>query len=517
MVEALKYLQDMSFTELFSQAENLLSEKQVLTTENATLLAEKETLQFQLEQLKRMIFGSKRERFISADNPNQLALTFDINNEQLQQAIEAVKEQVVYERTKRTDKPHQGRMPLPSHLPVNEIVLEPLEDTTNLTYIGQEVTDELDYTPAKLHINRYIRNKYITPENELGNQDVKIASLDFRPVPKCIASSGLLAQIVVDKYVDHLPVYRQLQRFARDGVTIPSSTIESWQKLTAQLLYPLYECHRQYVIQNNYLQIDESPIRVQDKDKKGATHQGYMWVYHAPIQKAVYFDFRKGRSSESPLEVLRGFEGYMQTDGYAVYEQFAKSDQITGVACWAHARRMFDKALDYDKETAQIVLTLIQQIYHIERKAKEQQLDSQQRKELRLNEALPILNTLSQFIVEQNKYTLPKCPLGRAFDYAIKRWDSLMSYLFDGFLEIDNNLVENAIRPLALGRKNYLFAGSYDSAKNIAMFYSFFATCKKHDLHPQRWLEYVLQNINHIRISELKSLLPQYFDHKLLE
>ncbi len=256
-------------------------------------------------------------------------------------------------------------MALPSHLAVNEIILEPTENIEGMTCIGQEITDELEYAPAKLFINRYIRNKYVAPANEKGSQQVKIASLDFRPIPKCIAGTHLLTQIIIDKFVDHLPLYRQIQRFAREGVDIPSSTIDSWVRLVSQLLRPLYECHRQHTLNNGYLQVDESPIKVQDTDKKGATHTGYMWVYHAPIPKSVYFDYRKGRGSEGPLEMLTGFEGYLQTDGYGVYPQFALKESVTQIACWAHARRYFEKALDYNKTHASHILVLIQKLYEI--------------------------------------------------------------------------------------------------------------------------------------------------------
>jgi transposase len=407
-------------------------------------------------------------------------------------------------------------MALPSHLPVNEIVLEPTENIEGMKCIGQEITDELEYAPAKLFINRYIRNKYVAPSDEKGNQQVKIASLDFRPIPKCIAGTSLLTQIITDKFVDHLPLYRQIQRFSREGVDIPSSTVDSWVRLVSQLLRPLYECHRQHTLNNGYLQADESPIKVQDKDKKEATHTGFMWVYHAPIPKSVYFDYRKGRGSEGPLEMLTEFEGYLQTDGYGVYPQFALKENVTQIACWAHARRYFEKALDYNTANASHVMLQIQKLYEIERKATSQNLSIPERHALRLEEAHSVLNEIGNYITIQSKLELPKSPLGKAYDYCLKRWDSLMAYLKDGNLHIDNNLVENALRPLALGRKNYLFAGSHEAAKNIAMYYSFFATCKKNNINPSKWLYHVLNNINDTKSSELQNLLPQYVNQDIL-
>jgi hypothetical protein len=182
----------------------------------------------------------------------------------------------------------------------------------------------------------------------------------------------------------------------------------------------------------------------------------------------------------------------------------------------AHARRMFDRALDNDKEKASVILQLMQKLYSIEQNARDLNFNAEQRHELRLDKALPILNDISKYISETRKNVLPQSPIGKAFDYCINRWDNLMNYLKDGNLEIDSNLIENAIRPLALGRKNYLFAGSHDAAQNIAMFYSFFGTCKKHNINPEKWLAHVIKSINDTKISQLKFLLPQFIDKVLV-
>jgi len=219
-------------------------------------------LNFQLEQYKRMLFGSKRERFEAAQNPDQLSLSFDIEPAIIE--AEIAKETVTYERTKAR-KPHPGRLALPSHLPVVEITVEPTEDVTGMVRIGEEITDELEITPARAFIKRYIRPKYITPENENGEQKQIIAELN-RPMPKCIAGPDLLSHITVEKYVYHLPIYRQLQRFKQDDIDIKSSTMDSWLALTAAHIRPLYAVHKAYTLGCNYLQVDESPIKVQDRD-----------------------------------------------------------------------------------------------------------------------------------------------------------------------------------------------------------------------------------------------------------
>lgn len=506
----------LSKNALVAVASGLSVEKRKLESEASQLKSEVSDLKFQLDQLKRMIFGSKSERFIAAENPEQFKIPFDVDVQAVVQAVESEMEQITYERPKNKAKAHPGRLALPSHLPVNEIILEPSQDVSSMKFIGNEITDELEYFPGKLEINRYIRPKYVTAEDENLKQEVKMASLDFRPINKCIAGPNLLAQIAIDKHIDHLPIYRQLQRFSREEVDIPSSTIESWQRLLAQLLHPLYEVHKQHAIRNGYLQADESPIRVQDKDKKGATHQGYMWVYRAPIPEMIYFEYQKGRGMEFPQAVLKNFTGYLQTDGYAGYDQIGHRPQVTRVACWAHARRKFEKALEYNKEKAGLVMLEIQQLYAIERIAQEKNLTPEEKHAFRLEKSLPILNELGKYIYAYSKLELPKSPLGKAFDYCINRWDALQNYLKDGNLEIDNNNIENAIRPLALGRKNYLFAGSHDAAKNIAMYYSFFGTCKKHNVNPQKWLVYVLKNMNNTKSIDLHKLLPHLIDQYLL-
>lgn len=499
---------------LLAEKDNLEIKADALAAEAESLKITVEGLKFQLAQLKRMIFGSKRERFECNDHPEQLKLVFDVEEAILEEAIDAEKEKISYERNK-AKKEHPGRETLPSHLPVVEIILEPSEDVSQMTCIGNEVTEELEYTPAKLYINRYIRPKYITKENESGDQKQVIATLD-RPMPKCIAGPVLLANIIVSKYVYHLPIYRQLQRFKQEEVHLKSSTMDSWLNLTAKHVLPLFAVHKAYILEANYLQVDESPIKVLDRDKPGATHQGYMWVYHSVMQKSVFFDYNRGRGQTAPLKNLSEFSGFLQTDGYAVYDQFGKREDITHLSCWAHARRYFEKAKDNDLARASFVLNLIQKLYAIERYAREHESAPEARKELRLTDSLPILNEIGKYITENRNKVLPRSPIGKAFEYCIYRWDNLQNFLLDGNLEIDSNLIENAIRPLALGRKNYLFAGSHDAAENIAMYYSFFATCKKHDVNPEKWFAYVIRNINHTQTKDLKNLLPQFIDKSLL-
>ena len=471
------------------------------------LIEENKRLRFQVKQLNRLLFGSKRERFIPNRDENQMTLPFEVEQ---QDVPEKQKQVITYIREKKKRENHPGRLPLPSHLPVKEITLEPKEDTSGMKCIGREVTDQLEMIPAKLFIKRYIRPKYIKQEDQdsLTHSGI-IADLPVFPIEKGMAGPGLLAQIMIDKFVDHLPIYRQIERFKREGIKIPSSTINGWQEAVCNLLEPLYENLKHRVLSQGYLQVDETPIQVLDKRKKGKTHRGYHWVYYSPLEKTVLFDYRDGRSRAGPAKLLKDFTGYLQTDGYSVYDLFAGRKDITLVNCMAHARRGFEKALDYDRENAEYALGMFQKLYAIERKASQENMTADQRHTLRLDEALPVLNELGKWIANTYKTVLPKSPTGKAMAYCIPRWDNLMNYLKDGSLEIDNNLAENAIRPIALGRKNYLFAGSSRGAERAAMFYSFFGTCKKNEVNPFDWLKKVLEVIPEYKVSKLDELLPQ--------
>lgn len=459
-------------------------------------------LEEQLAMYKRMQFGQKRERF--EGDPNQTFLPFEAEPAEVEQQEEEIKEKIGYVR-KRPN--HKGRAKLPAHLPVEEIEIHPEGDLSQMACIGKEITEELECEPAKFYIKRYIRYKYAAKSGD----GVSIAELPERVIDRGIPGAGLLASILTGKYMDHLPLYRQKQIFARENIRIPSSTIEGWAKQALEKLEPLYEQLIFDTKAKGYLQVDETPIKVLDSNKKGAAHQGYYWVYHSPLDKTVLFGYSPTRGGIAAVPMLGNFKGYLQTDGYAVYEKYGKKKEVTHLACWAHARREFEKALDNDRPRAERALLLIQTIYAIERQAKQDNLPPEQIRELRLSESLPVINELGKWIFGEIKCTLPKSQIGKAMAYAYARWDALSAYLYDGNLQIDNNLVENAIRPVALGRKNYLFAGSHNAAQRAAMIYSFFAICKKHGVNPFQWLKHTLENIMSINHKNLKDLYPQNY------
>jgi transposase len=350
-------------------------------------------LQFQIDQLKRLAYGSKRERFIPKVDEQQMCLPFDV--EPITEP-EKKKEEITYTRTKKKRENHPGRTPLPDHLPVEEIMIEPEEDTSEMKCIGKEVTDQLELVPAKLFIKRFIRPKYIKTEDaETETCKGIMAPLPTFPIEKGIAGPGLLAQIMIDKFVDHLPVYRQIERFKRDQVKLSSSTINGWQDAVCNLLEPLYNTLKHRVLSQSYLQVDETPIKVLEKNnvrKKGKTHKGYHWVYYSPLEKMVLFDYRDGWAGEAPQTLLKDFKGYLQIDGYQAYDSFDKKAHITQLNCMAHARRYFEKALDYDREKAGYAMGMFQKLYAVEQKARKEDKTPQERHTLRLDESLPLLN-----------------------------------------------------------------------------------------------------------------------------
>lgn len=491
---------------LTREREQLKEENESLLTKMQAMLEKFSSMKFELSQLKRLVYGSKRERFVSGGEDGQMSLPFEVERSTNDNEAEPATEDIAFTRRKTNRRNHHGRLPLPDHLPVEEIIIEPEEDITGLRLIGYEVTDELEYEAAILKILRYKRPKYAKENNE----GVITGNLPTRPIEKCIAGPGLLAHIHVSKFVYHLPFYRQVQRFKTEHqMNIPRSTIDGWQTGVAKLMLPLYEELKRQVLGQGYIQLDETPIKVLDQRKKGKTHRGYHWVYHSPPEHMVFFDYQEGRGREGPRKLLTDFKGYLQTDGYKVYDWFGNQQDIIHVSCMAHARRAFEKSLSDDRKRSEYAMEEIQKLYLVERKARDQKLSQEQRHELRLDESLPILNELGKWMVAQARTTLPKSPFGKALIYSVSRWDNLMAYLKDGYLEIDNNLVENAIRPNALGRKNHLFAGSHAGAQRAAMFYSFFGTCKLNDVDPFKWIKTTLEIIPDYSANKLVDLLPQ--------
>ncbi|MHB2148179.1 IS66 family transposase [Calditrichota bacterium LG25] len=455
-------------------------------------------------RLRKMIFGQKRERFIPVDT-NQLSLDF---GDQIKVDVKEETIDVSYKRRKSTKKitPH-GRQSLPSHLPRKDVVIEPEKDVSGLKKIGEEITEELEYKPGQLYVKRFIRPKYIDPSKE----KIHIAQMPSRPLEKSIAGPGLLAHIVISKYVDHLPIYRQQQIFKREKVDLPRSTMDNWLKDLGTLFEPLYDAQKERMISKDYLMADETTIKVLDKKHKGKSHTGYYWVYYSPLDKEVYFDYQQGRGRAGPTDFLADYQGALQTDGYAVYDRFDLETGITLLGCLAHARRKFYDARDNDRKRSEWMLGRIQKLYEIESLAREKGLTYNARFQFRQEKALPILTEMETWLAQEILAITPKSTIGKAIQYMTNRWPYLKRYIEDGRYEIDNNLVENAIRPIALGRKNYLFSGSHNGAKRSAIFYTLVSNAKLQGLEPFSYLRDILENIADYPVNKISELLPVNF------
>lgn len=406
---------------------------------------------------------------------------------------------------------HPGRNPLPQSLRREIIELLPDEDVSALTPVGKEITEKLEYQPGELYVKQYVRPEYIKPSADKLSASRVIAALPAVPLEKSIAGASLLTHLLVSKFVDHLPVYRQLEIFKRQSVNINHSTVSGWIKDAVALIEPLYNLHCKEVLNASYLNVDETTIKVLDKDKKQTTHQGYYWVYYDTQKRLALFDYQPGRGAKYPQAMLSGFKGYLQSDGYDAYKTFDSNKNIITLCCWAHARRKFYEAKEYDKANADRVLSLIQQLYKTETDCRNENFTPEQITQYRTEHAVPILHELHKTLKTLLIKSLPSSPMGKAVAYTLRRWEKLCVYTTDGRLQIDNNLVENSIRPVALGRKNYLFAGSHERAQDAAMLYSLFATCRLHNINPEHWLTHLFNNINNTIKENLYLLLPQNY------
>ncbi len=498
----------MVIKELQIENEEFKVENERLQTENTGLRLELDFAKLELAKFKRLIFGQKRERHIT-ESPSQLQLELGL---EIPEPPQIEQETVIVTRTKpqKQEKQRHSRAVLPTHLPREEEVIEPENIPAGSKKIGELITEILEYKPGRIYVRKIIRPKYALPKEE----GIVTAELPSLPIYKGNAGASLITHIAVNKYVDHLPLYRQAQIFKREGLTISQSTIGGWIAQITKPLEYLYEKIKSNLLKSNYLQVDEVPIPVLTKDKPGATHKGYFWVFHSPPLKMALFFYHKSRSAEAPKEILINFQGALQTDAYAGYNSFEKKQGIKMLACMAHARRKFFDAQDNDPVLAQEALVIIGKLYDIEREARENDFSTEKRKELRMQKSIVILAEFKKWLMKNLHKTLPKSPIGKAISYTLTNWNRLEKYVDNGIYEIDNNLVENKIRPVTLGRKNYLFAGSHEAAQRSAIFYSLFASCKLNDVNPYQWLTDVLNRIQETKMSEIENLLPQNWKNK---
>jgi len=372
-------------------------------------------------------------------------------------------------------------------------------------HIGDDITEELEYKPAVFFVNQYIRPKYACPN--CPDNGIATAPMPSRPIDKGIAGPGLLAYIIVSKYVDHLPLYRLQQMFQRYQININRSTMAGWIAQLCGYLEALYrEMKRQLIEQAFLIQADETTLKVQNDTVKDKCDLGYMWPFVGDGKLAV-FEFRDTRVREGPTDFLSGFiDRYLMSDGYAGYNQVIEKNDLVHLMCWAHARRKFFDSKNLDPQFADQVLGFIKELYMIERDAVDKTPD--ERKTMRLERSVPVLEKIKSALEERSKAMLPKNPLNEAINYTLNNWKQLTAFLNDGRLPIDNNLVENAIRPVALGRKNWLFAGSPEGAQRMAIIYSLVATCKLNNINPYEYFVDILPKIASYPANKIADLIP---------
>lgn len=486
------------------------------------LAIERDSLKYKLQEALRRIYGRRSEKI----DPNQLLFDFMKLGEEASKEIEAEEAQETAlaaaavegeeSQGERKRRKHRGRNPLPKDLPVREEIHGPTPEEVicpcgcglPMVVIGEKVTEELEYEPSHCYIRRIRRPVYACRKE---HEHVLVAELPPRPIDRGRPGPGLLAHLAVSKYGDHLPLYRLERIFERSGLELSRKTMCDWLGDTAGLLEPIVEAQSAWLLARRFLQADEVPVQVMDPSFPGRTKRGYLWAYTSPWEEVV-FDFQMSRAREGPTKFLRDFAGELQTDGYLGYNEIVRLRRIQRLGCWAHVRRGFHKARAYHPLEANVILGLIQKLYLIEREAKTAGIPPEARVELRRRESLPILEALKVAIGAAASKVLPESLLGKATQYALGRWGELTRYVEVGEAEIDNNSVENAIRAIALGRKNWLFLGSPEGGGLRAeVFYSLIVTCNRLGANPFEYLKDVIARVSTHPASRVQELLPRFW------
>lgn len=472
-------------------------------------------LQFRVNQLERMIFGKRSEK-LSPMEVTQLSLEIQAE-EVISSSITEIKDVSYKKLTKHiSPKVHPGRNTFPAHLRRESVVLMPYDYQDGDVYMGEEVTETLEYTSGEIWVKKTVRRKYVK-KHDNGSCTVKIADLPVQAIDKCIAGASLLAHVVVSKYIDSLPLYRQIEIFKRVGVEFPSSTVSNWITKVCELLYPLYELLKKEVLKAECLNVDETTMKVIDKSsKKGQTHVGWYWVYLHHWGKLVFFDYKPTRAGEVPESMLKDYRGYIQADGYAVYEGISKRNGNVLVCCMAHVRRKFEELYKNSDKRAGAPLQLMNILFGIEEECRQGGLGFEQVRQVRQERAVPVLDELEAWLKHRKQQNDNDAPMLRAVNYALNRWDKLRVYVTDGMLQLDNNAAERAIRTVAIGRKNYMFSGSHEGAQRSAMLYSLTASCKLNGINPMVWMTDILSRVPYLPKEDkyLEQLLPNNWQPK---
>lgn len=515
-----------------SKAENICNLEQIIDSllkKEQDYLTEIKLLKEQLNFFKNMLFARNSEKEAVEDKqlslfeqPEELyPLSDEINDE------EATIEVPAHKRKKT------GRKPIPDNLPRVDTVHD-IPESEKLCEcgcikecIGQEVSEQLDIVPQKIQVIRHIRPKYACKSCEGVDSDgptVAIAPMPEQVIPKSIATPGLIAYILVAKFVDALPFYRQEKQFLRIGVEIPRATMCGWAQKVADALEILLEFLKKEILTGPLIQIDETPTQVMNEPNKKNTTKSYMWVFRGGAREkpGILFEYHASRSGDAAVAFLKGYHGVVQTDGYAGYGFLDTTDGIEPMGCWAHVRRKFHdviKALGTSQKGerkqghADQALKYIRELYGIEKNAKEQNLTGAELISVRREKAKPILDEFETWLTHRKEDVPPKSLLGKAVIYASNQWKRLGTYIEHANVTLDNNMAENTIRPFVIGRKNWLFNASPKGAAASAAMYSLIETAKANGLEPYWYFRYVLEKLpDAMTEADYLALLPQNLD-----
>jgi transposase len=463
-------------------------------------------LNWRVQQLEKRLFGPSSERQVQ-DNLSKEQILLSLFPPPAQPA--ATKEVVLAP----SEEPAPARVRRQPAAQVLETVTERLEPKEKVCAhcgqekceIGHEQSERYEYVPAKIVRHELIRPKLAC---RCGQAGVSIAPLPPSVVAQGQPGAGLVAHVLLSKFVDHLPLYRQQQQFERLGVNFPKSTLGDWVEKGASWLQPIVREMKHQLLQGDYVQADETPVRVQDPDVVGKCATGWLWVLSVPGSDVI-FEFHPGRNKEFAQALLGGFKGYLQCDGYGVYGSLAEDQRaLLRVGCWAHARRKFVDALEEQPNEVKPIVDELRKLYLVERHARDQCLTAEQRLVIRQESSLPVLEALRPALEALREKVLPQSLAGKAARYGLAEWEPLTRYLTDGRLEIDNNLTENAIRPSAIGKKNWLFIGHPQAGWRSAVIYSIVVSCRRRGIEPWTYLRDVLTRLPGMKQSELPALLP---------
>ena len=478
----------------------------VLKAENENLRKRVVSLEDQLYWLRKKVFGKMSEKNLPLDPAvlSEPTLFGEEMTEEEKAVLDAEVAKANAEELKVIKVKSFERKPRKAidtgNLEVKEEHIYPeVANKEDYTELEPERTDVLVHVREQLYVRRIIRHKLVLKSNlqikDPERNVFEMAPLPVMPLPKCMASASLLADIIIQKFFYHMPFYRVIQKYKELGVTISDSTMNDWYAATCEKLKLLYDILKREVLSRDYIQVDESTLPVIDNEKHRAV-KGYMWCARAVEDQLVVFHYDMGsRGYETARKLLRGYHGTIQADGYGAYDQFEGDPHIQVIGCWAHARRKFNDAIEEDNRKASEGLVYINKLYHIEKEAREAGIIGDVLKDKRRKESYPIILEFEKWMYDTVSKVSENSRMGKAISYTLPLLPRLGRYVNDGRFQIDNNLVENAIRPLALGRKNFLFCGNHDAAIRAAIIYSLIGSCKAVGVDPRQWMEEVLVRI----------------------